>query len=547
VADVSLVVTSYNHGRFLAEALTSALGQTRPFREIIVVDDGSTDDTAAVAAGFPAVRYLRQENRGLGAARNTGLRESSGELLVFLDADDRLHPNAVEAGIRCLDANPDARFVYGAYRYLRDPGGDSWPATLKECGTDAYLALLRDNCIAMHATVMYRRPSLVAVNGFSETLAACEDYDLYLRIARDGRVACHREVVADYRLHGSNMSRDPKLMLYTSVGVLKSQWPNVRGDRARERAYREGMRNWQALYGTKWAGRIAERRRNGEPLGSLAGELCAFVARAPHALVVNRQVVYRAAARRFLAMLPFGLGARALASLRPGSPPPPGRVSMGDLRRLEPMSREFGFDRGTPVDRHYIESFLAACSGDIRGRVLEVGDNAYTRRFGGGRVVTSDVLNVHAAGGSTTIVSDLAGGDNIPGDAFDCLIVTQTLHLVWDLAAGVRTMRRVLKPGGVLLLTVPGTISQLERGQWRSTWYWGLGPLAVQRLFGEVFGPANLEISVHGNVLASTAFLQGLAAEELDPAELAAQDPLYPLLITVRAVKAGGAPGGGSR
>jgi hypothetical protein len=105
------------------------------------------------------------------------------------------------------------------------------------------------------------------------------------------------------------------------------------------------------------------------------------------------------------------------------------------------------------------------------------------------------------------------------------------------MAAGVRTLHRVLKPGGVLLLTVPGTISQLEQGQWRATWYWGLGPLAVQRLFDEIFSPGNIEVTSHGNVLASTAFLQGIAAEELNSAELDHRDPLYPLLITVRAVK----------
>lgn len=216
---------------------------------------------------------------------------------------------------------------------------------------------------------------------------------------------------------------------------------------------------------------------------------------------------------------------------------------MGDLRRLEPVSREFGFDRGTPIDRHYIERFLAAHSGDIRGRVLEVGDDSYTRRFGGARVGVSDVLNVRPGGG-TTIVSDLSSGAGIPDDAFDCLVVTQTLHLLWDVAAGVRTMLRVLKQGGVLLLTVPGTISQIERGQWRTTWYWGFGPLAVQRLFGEIFGPENVEVTVHGNVLTSTAFLQGLSAEELKPAELELNDPLYPLLITVRALKTGDVPSG---
>jgi GT2 family glycosyltransferase len=542
VPDVALIVTSYNHAHFLAEALDSALRQTRPFAEIIVVDDGSTDDTAAVVARYPQVRYFRQENRGLAAARNSGLNQSGSELVVFLDADDLLHPTAVEAGLRCFEAHPGARFVYGSFRYIQLTGEASSVVLAKDCGQDAYLALLRDNFIAMHATVMYRRAALLAVRGFNEQLHACEDYDLYFRVARGGKVARHGAVVADYRRHGNNMSRNARLMLATSLGVLRSQWPHVRGDRERQRAYRKGVRNWQTLYGTKWAGEIAHRLRSGAPKAAVAAEICGLVTRAPYALVANQGRVYRGLARKALRKLPPRLGARLLARLDPLYAPPPGRVSMGNMRRVHPISRDFGFDRGTPVDRYYMERFLALHASDVRGRVLEIGDDSYTRRFGAGRVQVSDVLNVHPAGGSTTIVSDLAVGAGIPDDAFDCMIITQTLHLLWDVAAGVRTMLRALKPGGVLLLTVPGTVSQLDAGEWRSTWYWGFGPLAVQRLFDEIFGESRIEMMVHGNVLASTAFLQGLAAEELEPAELDEHDPRYPLLITVRAVKAGGAP-----
>lgn len=220
-----------------------------------------------------------------------------------------------------------------------------------------------------------------------------------------------------------------------------------------------------------------------------------------------------------------------------GHIPAPGELSLGHLRRLEPLSRDFGFERGTPVDRYYIHRFLAEQSADIRGRVLEIGDSAYTRRFGGGRVEIADVLNVRDAGGDTTIVGDLASGADIPDNAFDCLLITQTLHLIFDVPAAIRTIYRVLKPGGVLLLTSPGTISQLEQGQWRSTWYWGFGSLALEKLFGATFPADRLKFGEHGNVLASTAFLQGIAAEELSAQELDSHDELYPLLLTVRAVK----------
>jgi hypothetical protein len=390
----------------------------------------------------------------------------------------------------------------------------------------------------MHATVMYRREPLVSSQGFDEQLRACEDYDLYLRLARDAQVACHEVVVADYRRHGSNMSGDARMMLLTSLAVLKGQWPHVRGTPARRHAYKQGLRNWQECFGTRLAGQLVRGYRAGTPRSTLVADAWVLFTRAPYALIANRHLIYSAVLRKGLSWLPFRLGGRLLTGLQPSKYlPPRGQVNLGDLRRLTPLSREFGFDRGTPIDRYYIERFLSTHSRDIRARVLEIGDNSYTRRFGGEQVVVSDVLNVYPGGASTTIVSDLTSGAGIPDGSFDCLIVTQTLHLLWDMRAGLRTLYRVLKPGGVLLLTVPGTISQLEQGQWCATWYWGLGPLAVQRLLGEVFPPSGAQITSHGNVLASIAFLQGMAAEELKSAELEHRDSLYPLLITVRAVK----------
>ncbi|HEX2190953.1 MAG TPA: methyltransferase domain-containing protein, partial [Longimicrobiaceae bacterium] len=216
---------------------------------------------------------------------------------------------------------------------------------------------------------------------------------------------------------------------------------------------------------------------------------------------------------------------------------PLGGPRFGNLRRVAPVSRAFGYDRGSPVDRRYIEAFLAAHASDIRGRVLEVGDDAYTRRFGGGRVEVSDVLHVHAENPKATIVDDLAGGERIPSAAFDCVVLTQTLHLVYDVQAAARTLHRVLKPGGVLLATVPG-ISQVDRGEWGDTWYWAFTPASAGRLFRDAFPGGEVEVEAHGNVLAASAFLYGLAAEELRARELDHRDPQYPMLVTVRARRA---------
>lgn len=222
--------------------------------------------------------------------------------------------------------------------------------------------------------------------------------------------------------------------------------------------------------------------------------------------------------------------------IRPGSIPPHGRVDLGDLRRDRPISRHFGFERGLPIDRYYIERFLAAHREDVRGRVLEVGDATYTRRFGGERVTRSDVLHVPPGTEEATIIADLGSGEGIPSDAFDAIILTQTLHLIWDVPAGVATLERILSQDGVLLATVPG-ISQIDRGQWRDTWYWAFTVQSMQRLFSDRFGAENVDVFAAGNALAAVAFLEGLAADELREDELLVHDEAYPVTVSIRAVK----------
>jgi SAM-dependent methyltransferase len=216
--------------------------------------------------------------------------------------------------------------------------------------------------------------------------------------------------------------------------------------------------------------------------------------------------------------------------------PPLNKVNFGSLRRLNPISREFGYDRGLPIDRYYIENFLTDRSPDVRGRVLEIGDATYTHRFGGDRVTKSDVLHVVAGNPAATIIGDLTNSDLIPSDSFDCLILTQTLHLIYNIKDAVQTIDRILKPGGVALVTVPG-ISQIAIDEWKDYWCWSLTSIAAHKLFAKVFPAENVTIEYYGNVLAATAFLQGLATQELTTAELDYRDPSYQMLITIRVVK----------
>jgi SAM-dependent methyltransferase len=217
--------------------------------------------------------------------------------------------------------------------------------------------------------------------------------------------------------------------------------------------------------------------------------------------------------------------------------PPLGWTRFGLLRRVTPVSRLFGSDRGTCIDRYYIENFLAQHAADIKGRVLEVADNGYTTRFGAGRVTRSDVLHVQPGNPNATIVADLSSGEGIEPNSFDCIILTQTLQFIYRVQPAVETLRRILKPGGVLLATVPGIsqISRYDMDRWGD--YWRFTVLSVTRLFAEVFAAAAVHVSSHGNVLAANAMLRGLAAEDLRQEELDYQDSDYQLLITIRAAK----------
>ena len=215
------------------------------------------------------------------------------------------------------------------------------------------------------------------------------------------------------------------------------------------------------------------------------------------------------------------------------------RLGPPDLlpRQVKPLSRNWGYDRGQPIDRYYIENFLATNAGYIRGRVLEIGDNSYTRRYGDERVTVSDVLHVFEGNPAATIVGDLAQGDNIPSDAFDCVILTQTLQLIYDVPAAIRTLHRILKPGGVVLATVP-SITSIGDTNWEGTWFWGFTHLSAARLFGETFSGENVTVEHHGNVLSASAFLYGLGSHELSRRELDHRDSHYQVVIAVRAVKA---------
>jgi SAM-dependent methyltransferase len=207
----------------------------------------------------------------------------------------------------------------------------------------------------------------------------------------------------------------------------------------------------------------------------------------------------------------------------------------GLLMRTGPVSRSWGFDRGLPIDRYFIETFLDEHRRHISGRVLEVKDDGYTRRFGA-TVRHAEVLDIDPGNPAATVVADLADAPQITDASYDCLLLTQVLHQVYDLHAAVAECRRILRPGGTLLATMP-SVSRCS-SEPRDTDYWRITPSAADRLFGDVFGTENVEVEAHGNAVLGASFLMGVAVQEVPARQLRRHDPRFPVLVTIRATRA---------
>lgn len=242
---VTVVIPCYNHGHYLGTAIESVLQQSYREVEILVVDDGSSDETANVAQSYDGVRYLYQKNQGLSAARNTGIANSRGAYLVFLDADDWLYPEALATNLRYLQQNPTSAFVSGAHDKVFTDRNTIVEESIR-VDDKHFEKLLQGNYIGMHATVMYQR-FVFDYFTFDFGMKTCEDYDLYLRIARKHPVIHHTDKIAAYRLHNTNMSSNIPQMLQDSLFVLQRQKPNLKS-KDELNAYYSGRKIWKNYY-----------------------------------------------------------------------------------------------------------------------------------------------------------------------------------------------------------------------------------------------------------------------------------------------------------
>jgi glycosyltransferase involved in cell wall biosynthesis len=539
---ISVIVIFLNAERFIGEAIGSVFAQSHRSWELLLVDDGSGDGSTAIAhrcaGAYPErVRYLEHPghaNRGMSASRNLGIRHARGEYLAFLDADDVWLPHKLEQQVAILESHPRAAMVYGLDQWWYSWTGraeDQRRDFAHELGVPAntlieppalipLFFLSQRAAIPNPSGILVRREILERVNGFEEAFRGLyEDQAFYAKVCLNAPVFAAHACWDRYRQHPDS-----------SVAITRQA--------GQEYSTRSAFLKWLAAYLTDQG--VQDR----EIWKGLRRELW----RCRHPTVTCRlraaQQVLRAFARR---TLPLPVRHRVWAAWKGRDyAPPAGWVRFGSLRRVTPLSREFGYDRGLPIDRYYIERFLSANASDIRGRVLEIADDTYTRRFGGDRVTASDVLHVVEGQRGVTIVGDLTCADHIPSDTFDCVILTQTLQFIYDVPAALRAVRRILRPGGAVLATVPGISPVVRYDLERWGYFCAFSSMAVRRLFGEVFPATALRIEAHGNVLAASAFLYGLAAEELQPRELDARDGDYEVIIAVRAARPATGDGYGS-
>lgn len=533
---VTAIIIFWNAEKFIEEAIDSVIAQTYDNWELLLVDDGSTDSSTKIALQYTEklpgkVRYLEHEghqNRGMSATRNLGIRNAKGEYITFLDSDDVWLPDKLEQQVAIIESHPEVALVCAPAQ---------WWYSWTENHDDVCRDFIQKFDIQLDTVV--KPPTLLILFLNDEWASLC---DILVRRELVETVGGYEE---SFRGMYEDQAFHAKLCLQESVFVCSKYWYRYRQHphactatshkTGQTDAARQAFLNWLEAYLSKQEFRDTEVWKivqkklwpyRHPTLSHISRRVQRFLSKMKRLVKLIAQQTIPVPVRHWLQAKWKGKEYY----------PPLGWVRFGSLRRVTPISRVFGFDRGLPIDRYYVEGFLSTNALDIRERVLEIGDDTYICQFGGDRVTKSDVLHVVEGNPKATIVGDLTCADHIPSDTFDCVILVQTLHIIYDVRAALKTLYRILKPGGVILATFPG-ISQSSDDEWGSYWCWSFTSLSARRMFEEVFPTSAVTVEAHGNVLVATSFLQGLASEELRQEELDYRDPAYETLITVRAVK----------
>ena len=502
---VSVVVIFLNADKFLREAIDSILSQTYTDWELFLVDDGSTDRSTEIAKSYvrqhpEKIFYLEHYghvNKGMSASRNLGIEQARGEFVGFLDADDIWFPDKLRAQVGILRTHPEVSMVAApAMNWHSDGAKSIQPMTVPRGvlppGAWIPKILQQDDNAACPSSVLLRAGILKQVGGFETSfkgpLMLFEDQVTWFKITLASPVYFQPEPLTLYRIHAEsccvstplNLERAGRIVLYarlaefirTSTGPASKRGLLLAMARTRigelllrtERQHRESAKALDTsgavhrqgvgavlsivlLLSTVSKGKAITLFRKIFDLLSVAyydGALQSATAVPALLMSVSRSIVPRTLRKRPVR----GDGGRSsvLFNLRARM-----RLAFG----IEPLSYQWGFDRGVPIHRFYTEQFLSECARDIRGHCLEFQEDRYTSRFGGRRHSKLDILHRDDSNRKATLIADLTAHNEIPNNTFDCIICTFVLHVIFDVSAAVNELYRILKPGGVLIVAVP--------------------------------------------------------------------------------------------
>ncbi|MEQ1897751.1 MAG: polysaccharide deacetylase family protein [Vicinamibacterales bacterium] len=484
------------------DTVASLLGGSTPADAVAVVADPSTpriaDAWLAAFANARRVRFLRVDTLAPGAGWNAGL-DAIGpvDVAVCIESGDVFERSALDLMSRPLSSGPAVTLVTSGIEWVGPGSRRAFTVPSGSVPSD----LLADPAGA-HVSSLFRWSQWRTTTGFDEQMPALEHTDFWLTLlGHGGTVAVETLPLLRRRVHARALYRRTWMTgdYRRAVDALLEHHWDVAA--ASPHALLESKERAAIREGTRHEGLVNHLRR-------AQGE------------------IERLAARR----------SETLASV-----PPEWKSSLdlGALARTTPLSHEWGYDRGTPVDRPLIERYLAAHAEDIRGTVLEIQENDYARKFGASRLERADVLDLDVGNARATTIGDLRAVDHIASETYDAIVLTQTLHVIGDMRAVIRECERLLKPGGVLLATLPSASRVcLEYGPEGD--FWRVTDAGARRLFAEVFPAFAVDTTALGNALVNAGFGFGLASEELPAGAYDTNDPYFPMVIGVRARKSGG-------
>lgn len=511
---VTVIVTNAEHSSFLADALESCLRQTIPPAEILIFCSAANHKVDSIATSFADVKVYHQGNEDQDDPQTHPLARVPSEFFILLDANDRLTPIAVEAGLACFRANPASYFVYGAHRLIDQKGNPLSPVWRERLdlrpllNPDAEIGPL-----SIRSAAMYRTSKVSSI-----TDQQVEFVNLCTTGTAANCISEHSHCVTEYRAIRSiplarfSAEKQPDRGETHSLTHFEEQ-PDSNYLRSAPHEFALAAKEIIAN-GWSWKSiRVMARTALLSPL--------------PLAKKLLSKLI-----PRIIRLIPRPLGLLLTQKLWS---PAIGKIRFGDFARTTPISTDFGFDRGEPIDRYYIERALESHAELLRGRVLEVKDRRYTTLYGHDKVISSDVLDIDPLNPLATVIGDLGIVGALPKHAFDCIILTQTLQYIYHLDNAIENLYQALAPGGILLITVPA-ISPVVRGE-TGIPYWAFTPLSLNTMLSRRFEGSNVAVESFGNVFAAICFLTGLSLTEVEPRKLDYKDEMYPVIVFARVTK----------